>query len=339
MFEEMAGIVMQLFTKQEGTLTIEFVYSPFYEMMCSLHVLTRPEHHMERLKWAEEIKSKLPSLLYEELLYFGTNYSDWCGAMEFSHICEGVNDLNVIAVLDSIAMIDANEFIRILNNENDNSAITDTADTLQRRFIACLKTYYFQFFENELRYIEPLLIRILKKQAAICDNIGIKAYIKMLHNRIEVTDTQLIFHKYRSFIFSFDTLRKLSVNISSFINPHLMLGIIDSAHLHLTYRALLQEAVQQVPVDLYKKLSALGDDTRLRILKIIRHEQSSTQSLAKELKLTEACISKHLKIMYEAELLYKQRKGNYIYYFLNLMQLDWIPMDIYQYLDGGIQNE
>jgi DNA-binding transcriptional ArsR family regulator len=83
-------------------------------------------------------------------------------------------------------------------------------------------------------------------------------------------------------------------------------------------------------------MRALGDETRLKILKIIHNRLSSTQSLSRELGLTEACISKHLKILHDAEILYKERQGNYMYYRLNTMILDRIPMDIYQYLDGSI---
>jgi DNA-binding transcriptional ArsR family regulator len=108
----------------------------------------------------------------------------------------------------------------------------------------------------------------------------------------------------------------------------------DHSHLQLTFRAHLQEAMPEIPQDLYKTMRALGDETRLKILKAIHRNQSSTQSLAVELKLTEACISKHLKILCEADILYKHRKGNYIYYLMKNMQLDRIPLDIYQYLDG-----
>jgi len=34
-----AGMVMILSVKQDKQLTLEFAYSPFFEMLCSLHVL------------------------------------------------------------------------------------------------------------------------------------------------------------------------------------------------------------------------------------------------------------------------------------------------------------
>lgn len=325
---------MILSVKQDGHLTVEFVYSPFFEMMCSLHVLSKPEHHLERLDWAAAMKAGMPHALYEELMYFGKNSDEWCGAMDLYDVSDSIVDMNVIAVLDAVAAMDSGEFFKVLSNGEAAASVPSDGEDLRRRFNACLKAYYFQFFESELRYIEPLLIRILKKQVAICDEIGVREYIKTIHNRIEVTEDKLIFYKYKTFSFDFEKIRKITIKISSFISPHLLVGINDPAHIQMTFRAHLQEAAPEVPVDLYKTMKALGDDTRLRILRTIRRKQSSTQSLAAELKLTEACISKHLKILFEADLLYKHRKGNYIYYFMKTMQLERIPLDIYQYLDG-----
>lgn len=327
-------MVMILSVKQDGYITVEFVYSPLFEMMCSLHVLAKPEHHLERLDWAADMKSRLPNALYEELVYFGEISDEWCGAMDLHDISDSVVDLNIIAVLDAVSSMDLEKFFRLLTNGKGLDPFPMDGENLRRRFVACLKAYYFQFFENELRYMELLLIRILKKQVAVCDEIGVKEYIRTIHNRIEVTEEKLIFHKYKTFSFDFEKIRKITINISSFISPHLLVGMDDPSQIQLTFRAHLQEAVPEVPMDLYKTMRALGDETRLRILRVIHQKQSSTQSLAKELKLTEACISKHLKVLFEAELLYKQRKGNYMYYLMKTIQLDRIPLDIYQYLDG-----
>ncbi len=325
---------MILSVRQDEHLTLEFAYSPFFEMLCSLHVLFKPEHHLEHLDWAQDMKARMPEALYEELAYFGKYSDEWCGAMDLCDISDEIVDLNVIAVLDAVSAMDTEKFFNVLSNGNGSAAAPLDWERLRRRFDACLKAYYFLFFENELKYIEPLLIRILKKQAAACDEAGIREYVGTIHNRIEVTEDKLVFHKYRTFAFDFEKIRKITVKISSFIDPHLLVGMNDASHIQLTIRAHLQEAAPEVPLDLYKAMRALGDETRLKMLRIIHRKQSSTQSLAEELKLTEACISKHLKILHEADLLYKQRKGNYMYYLLKTMQLERIPMDIFQYLDG-----
>jgi DNA-binding transcriptional ArsR family regulator len=47
-------------------------------------------------------------------------------------------------------------------------------------------------------------------------------------------------------------------------------------------------------------MKALGDETRLKILRCIYKKINSTQAIARDLVMTEAGVSKHLKLMYEA---------------------------------------
>lgn len=66
---------MKVYEKEDGIWNIKFIYSPIFEMLCSLHVLSKPEHHLERLGWARDMESKMDERLYSELMYFGTNFS------------------------------------------------------------------------------------------------------------------------------------------------------------------------------------------------------------------------------------------------------------------------
>ena len=97
---------MILSVKQDGNLTVEFLYSPYFEMLCSLHVLAKPEHHLERLEWAADMKGGMPHGLYEELMYFGENSREWCSAMDLYEVSDSVVDLNVVEVLDAIVPMD-----------------------------------------------------------------------------------------------------------------------------------------------------------------------------------------------------------------------------------------
>jgi DNA-binding transcriptional ArsR family regulator len=177
-----------------------------------------------------------------------------------------------------------------------------------------------------------LLIRRLKKDSDYCRNIGILEYVKGIHNRIEVTDHAFLFHKFTLFTVPYNCLKRVIIRISSFIDPHLLMDYGDDM-VQFTVRVHLNRGVNEVPKDLLRLMKALSDETRLKILRTIYKGKASTQSLSKELKLTEANISKHLKMLYDADLLYKERCGSYIYYYLNSSLLDRIPMDIHEYLN------
>jgi len=338
---------MKLYEKDHALAKLTFIYSPFFEMLCSLHVLVKPEHHLERLNWAKDMKGKLEDNLYERLLYLGANSYEWMGIMDFCEFSESFNDFNMIVAIESLLEVPLEDFLYTFFNGRLELKLIKSRKGLSKgqleivlkgeyyrgELIACLKSYYYLYFEKELRFIEPLLIRNMRKQICIMERIGVEAFIVTLHNRIEITSSSFVLHKYVDFIVPFEGLKKIDIRISSFIDPHLVIGISEGT-IQFTLRAHLLESVDELPLDLYNTMKALGDDTRLKILKGIYKGKASTQSLAKQLELTEACISKHLKLMFEADILYKKREGNYIYYLLNRIVLDRIPLDIYQYLDG-----
>ena len=56
-------------------------------------------------------------------------------------------------------------------------------------------------------------------------------------------------------------------------------------------------------------LKALGEETRLRILRLLFKEQLSVNEISERLKASQYNISKHLRIMREAGLLETEKRG------------------------------
>jgi DNA-binding transcriptional ArsR family regulator len=75
------------------------------------------------------------------------------------------------------------------------------------------------------------------------------------------------------------------------------------------------------PAQLVGVLRALGDDTRLRALRLIAERPRSTQELAPLVGVTEAGLSKQLRVLAEAGLLERRREGYYVLYRLVPEQL------------------
>lgn len=69
-------------------------------------------------------------------------------------------------------------------------------------------------------------------------------------------------------------------------------------------------------------LSALSDDTRRRVLEILKKGKISSGDLAKELDMTPQALSYHLSKLKKADLIYETKHKNFIYYELNLTVLD-----------------
>jgi DNA-binding transcriptional ArsR family regulator len=72
-------------------------------------------------------------------------------------------------------------------------------------------------------------------------------------------------------------------------------------------------------VELLQGLKALANDTRLKLLALLEHDELCGEALcgealAKQLELTPATVSQHLKTLREAGLVKGEKKGYYVHY-------------------------
>jgi DNA-binding transcriptional ArsR family regulator len=68
------------------------------------------------------------------------------------------------------------------------------------------------------------------------------------------------------------------------------------------------------PQALFKLLRSAGDPTRLQVLQLLAQQPRSTREIAGLIGLTEAAISKHLKLMQDAGWVTPERHSYYVYY-------------------------
>jgi predicted transcriptional regulator len=74
------------------------------------------------------------------------------------------------------------------------------------------------------------------------------------------------------------------------------------------------EQLQQ-PIEFSKMFNALGDKTRFRLFQLISEkEQICVSQLASELSISVACVSQHMKILAEADLVNRVREGQRVCY-------------------------
>jgi DNA-binding transcriptional ArsR family regulator len=76
------------------------------------------------------------------------------------------------------------------------------------------------------------------------------------------------------------------------------------------------------PEDLMRTLRALGDPARLEMLRLIAERPRSTQELAPLVGMTEAGVSRSLRLLSQAGLVETRRHGRYLLYQLVRGRLD-----------------
>ncbi|GAU77145.1 helix-turn-helix transcriptional regulator [Fusibacter sp. 3D3] len=345
---------MKISRTHYGDWAIDFVYAPYFEMLCSLHVLFHADHHKARQKWAVETKQKMSPSLYNRLAYFDIVTDGWMGAMEFRYLDEAYNDFNVVSGIRKLEAIPNLEFAHLMLNRT--VSLSDIRkilvlkkchmDTLNQEqiefmldvenykddFISALKTYFYLHFQEVQIETEAFMIGTLKAHKKLSESMDFLKYLELLHPRIEATATHLRLYKFKTFDFNYESIKRVEIGISTFIDPHLLVGY-EADFLSLTIRAKMEHMNDEVHDDLVILIKALGDKTRLKMLKCLYEKPWSTQALAEKLAISEAGISKQLKILNQACLVRKIRQGNFILYYINTEMIDRIPMNVYQYLD------
>lgn len=333
---------------------IEFLYSPLYEMFCSLHVLFSPEHHKYRESWAVELKSEMTVKLYDTLEFYHDLTNRWNSFMDFCDWNEQLNGFNVIAAINDIEGYKLEDYVlMIFENKLDRdcvrkllahnripigvftpSQMTFMGDVLhhKERLIGALKTYYYLHYQTIQLETEPYMIRTLQAHKSLSEHMDFLDYMDMLHPRIEIAEDRVSLLKYDRFDILFEKLRRVEIRISTFIDPHLLVNFAED-YLMLCIRAKMEKYENDVHEDLIQVMKAFGDKTRMRIIKYMYKNPVNTQELAIKLDISEAGVSKHLKVLFKANIIKKMRKGNYILYFLDQQTIDRVPMNIYQYLD------
>lgn len=333
---------------------VTFEYAPLFEMLCSLHVLFNPEHHRMRLEWAKAMRDEMDDDLYEQLAFYDRVSHGWLSVMDFLDMQTELGDHDLLKALKLFEAVDGDVFtevlfekrlepvdikkIRVLGKVHLKDLSADAITYLldmehhRKQFFKLLKRYYIEHFKKVQEETQPYLIRALEAHKSLSDMMPFLDYIRLLHPRIEVGEDTVHFHKYKRFDKSFESIQVVRIRISSFIDPHLLVGL-EEGRMLLTIRAKIKKVENDVHEDLFNILKALADKTRLRILKHLFRHPCSTQELAIQLEMSEAAVSKHLKKMMGAGLLSKIRHGNYVLYYLDRIEIDRLPMNMYQYLD------
>ncbi len=67
-----------------------------------------------------------------------------------------------------------------------------------------------------------------------------------------------------------------------------------------------------------KTFKALSDPNRRKILKLLREKDMSVSEMLKHFDFTQASLSHHLDVLKRADLVLDERKGQFIFYSLNV---------------------
>lgn len=154
-------------------------------------------------------------------------------------------------------------------------------------------------------------------------------WIGKIHTRLQVEETEVIYLKNHEFKYKKKELNTVFLTVSTFVYPHLWL-FKHRQELEVVKGVIVESIESDIPEDLVQIFKVLGDKTRLRIIKLLMQNVCTTQELAQKLEISEAAVSKHLQIMWKADLVHKNKKGFFVEYEFKEDMINYIPYKFYE---------
>jgi DNA-binding transcriptional ArsR family regulator len=354
---------------------VAFAYSPLLEAALSLHVLVEPKHHPLQHEWVRAMRRLAPRLRREIAAFsflYRTTLADFFLPSPTDEYPTFEAELDRVSGLD--ARVLAYELTRPLYDHGGaeprdphlddpvvRAAIFDSArhhgaesvrlarDVLDdpaavtRRLARMLRRYWDEAFAAEWQRLEPPLAEAVSQAGRQIADEGVYALLLALAPQLRVDHSAQEFgidvrHEHRVDI---GPEESLVLAPSYFVWPHVRVNCDPPWPLTLVYPApfALGAARRELPSgDLLRSLRAVADATRLRALRLIAERPRSTQELARLIGISEAGLSKHLRLMAEAGLLTTRREGYYVLYSLVPERVDAVASALPAYLAGVERN-
>ena len=348
---------------------IAFSYSPSMEAVLSLHVLVEPKHHPVQHEWVRAMR-RLPPGLKREIDAFAFAYRAYFPEFFFpppaGELLGFDDELRRLRGIDpglvrlefavplSAGVISRDEAglerQEVRDRLRERAAaeggeelfrlLMEDPAALMQRFLALLEGYWEEAFSREWERIEPQLAASVTEAGRQIGQQGVYGLLRGLwpEVRCEAGNGRFWLERPHEHQVDIGPQDALVLAPSAYVWPHVRVNCDSPWPLGLVFpvSSIAAEARPRIPpAQLVAVLRALGEDTRLRALRLIAERPRSTQELAPLVGVTEAALSKHLRVLADAGLLERRREGYYVLYRLVPGQVDAVAPSLAAFLDAS----
>ena len=345
-------IEIRLGASPEAAVT--FNLSPLLEAVCALEAIVNPRAHPLQLHWVLETRKRLPRSLVSEIRNLGFAYRDWQLGFFTPRLREGLpafdEELADIERLpmktfveecaraftpweaerdptwDEVMRDDATQAMLLRHAERLDPRYVEACkelignpDRLRTRLVSLLGHFWERVFAGEWERIRPALLADVERRSQRLRETGVWTVLHEVAPDARIVPDRhlLIFHRLpEHVVVDLTQARPLLLVPSMFtrIKTRVECDPPWQPCLVYAYEGPLLRPPAVPPVPLQRMLSALAHEARLQILKLCKEGPKSTQELARALSLSEAAISRHIKILHDAGLVEARRDSYYVLY-------------------------
>ena len=233
----------------------------------------------------------------------------------------------------SISARDFKEIGQYVSPENVAIFIRNAA-ALKDDLSDLLVVYWEKVFRGVWEDVNLSLDKTIDTAAYECRLLGDSAqYIANVHKDIKVSKGNVYVSKEAQYVISLEKIKKVSIFPSAFSGKELLIDTFDDS-LVIYYNLNLLDS-KQVGEDgkrLCKIFKILGDDTRLKIARMLWGAPATTQYLAGMLGMSPSTVSTHLKMMRTAGLVTNKAVKKFVYYEINQEIFEKLGPDLLEYM-------
>jgi DNA-binding transcriptional ArsR family regulator len=187
--------------------------------------------------------------------------------------------------------------------------------------VSYLSRYWRAAFRREWERVEPQLAETVEEAGRLLAAEGPYAFLARISRKLHADEPAGLFTIDKAVDYDGEVREgELYVALASaFVWPDLMVSMEGPWPHALVYPPPFVAGEARTPLpraELVRLLRALGDDTRLRALRLIAQRPRSTQELAPLVGISEPALSKHLRLLTETGVLARRREGHYVLYSL-----------------------
>jgi DNA-binding transcriptional ArsR family regulator len=348
---------------------VAVAYSPLFETVLSLKVLSQPRHHPLHHPWLREMR-KLKPALRRQMDAYSFAYGKWVPIFLFARSTGGFDSFDdelerMRALPERTIRYEFSRFANqhappdpeLLDDPNRRRAIVAAAEdvpadarvqlalALERPrefvdgFATFLRAYWRTAFRQEWQRIEPRLAAAVATAGEAIATEGVYPFLAGISPRVHVDPDrrEVTVEKWYDSDREVEPDEAFVLAPSVYVWPHLLASCEGEWPPGLAYAApfLSTDGSFLPPADLVRLLRALGDETRLRALRLLAEQPRSTQELAPLLGISEASLSKHLRLLNEIGLLSRKRSGHFVLYALLPERLAALQPSVRAFLDAS----
>ena len=349
-----------------------FCYSATMEAVMSLHVIADPEAHRECSDWVMHIFETLSEPLKEAIAEFGSRYGKWYYVLDLlgllveekqnyqndidtilnkitemplsdviyflAGLCETRLDISIEHFRDIFSDVEKCKEELVQKNydliEMKNICyMIQNPEKIRTLLIWIIEQYWKEAFSKEWDSISNYERDIISHEEMLVRHTSLEEYIEHFHADLFIKDGILLLNKIPGLSIPVKQITEICITPSIFGEGHLHGNIYQGTVnllLNLNYRAL--QVSRDIPDDFFSILRALGDESRFKIIKVLKNGDATTKNISNILRLSPSTISAHLKVLKEADLVDCHKVKKFVYYQLKTERLENLQERLMTYL-------